>query len=65
MFIASVKKYRARWWLMVKILATWEVKIQRTVVKASLGKKLVKPYLNKKAGHGGMHLPSQLGGRHE
>jgi hypothetical protein len=49
-------------WYMFVIPATQEAEIRRSTVKANQSKKLVRPYLNKRAGHGGLCLSSSYMG---
>jgi hypothetical protein len=43
--------------------AAWETEMGKSWFKANLGKKLVRPHLNKQAKHGGVCLLLQLYGR--
>jgi hypothetical protein len=46
---------------MLAILVTWEADIGRIMVQGQPGQKVHEmPFQQKKAGHGGMHLSSQL-----
>jgi hypothetical protein len=38
------------------IPVTWDMRLGGLGLKASLGKKLVRPYINKHVGHDGIHL---------